>query len=289
MTENTTRRPVLVTGASGMTGRRVLAGLRNLGVATRAASRSSEWRFDWQDRSTWDQVLDGAGSVYLVQYDPEPLTEAFVERAVAHGVRRIVLLSGRGVDDPDYFPQAFDSDANFVPTHLVGERAVRESGLEWTVLRPGWFSQNLSEGFLGEDVRSGRMRLPTGEGTASWIDAEDIAAVAVAALTEEGHHGRAYELSGPRALGLKEVAREISRGLGREVTYTPVTSEEFVAERVALGWSKEDAHGFAMALSPILRGKDAHLSPGVRESLGREPRGFAEFVEETVAAGSWDR
>lgn len=284
MTENTTRRPVLVTGASGMTGRRVLAGLRNLGVATRAASRSSEWRFDWQDRSTWDQVLEGAGSVYLVQYDPEPLTEAFVERAVAHGVERIVLLSARGADRPGYFEGADEPG-----THLLSEEAVRASGLEWTILRPGWFAQNFNEGLLADGVREGVLRLPTGEGAAAWIDAEDIAAVAVAALTEEGHHGRAYELSGPRALTLTEATAEISTALGRPVRYEALSAQDYVTERLAVGWSRGDALLMTSSLSAIAKGREERPSPGVREALGREPRGFAEFVEETVAAGSWDR
>lgn len=288
MTHNDkTQRPILVLGGTGITGSRVAAQLRDRGHHVRVASRSSEWRFDWQDPGTWDRVLEGAGSVYVVQYDPEPLTPPLVERAAAHGLTRIVLLSGRGADDMDYFPQSFDSDRDFVATHLVGEHAVQESGLEWTVLRPGWFAQNLSEGFLGEGVRSGRMRLPTGDGRASWIDAEDIAAVAVAALTESGHHGRVYEMSGPRALGLAEVAAEISRELGRTVEYVPVSVEEYVAEQVAKGWSAEDAQGLASALSPIPRGKDYHLSYGFQEALGREPRDFTAFVKDAVAAGAW--
>ncbi|GAB3697857.1 NAD(P)H-binding protein [Nocardiopsis oceani] len=282
-------KPVLVLGATGMTGSRVARRLREGGHRVRAASRSSDWSFDWQDRSTWDPVLAGTGAVYVVQYDPEPLTPPFVERAAAHGLERVVLLSGRGIDDPDYFPQEFTSEENFVPSHLVGEHAVRDSGLEWTVLRPGWFSQNLSEGVLGDDVRSGQLRLPTDEGSATWIDTEDIAAVAVAALTEPGHHGRTYELSGPRALDLREVSKEISRELARDVAYTPVTAEEFVSERVARGWPEEDARALALALSPIPRGKDAHVSPGVWEALGREPRSFAEFAKDAVSSGVWDR
>ncbi|SIO89059.1 hypothetical protein BQ8420_20585 [Nocardiopsis sp. JB363] len=267
-----------------MTGRRVLAGLRNLGVATRAASRSSEWRFDWQDRSTWDRVLDGAGSVYLVQYDPEPLTEAFVERAVAHGVERIVLLSARGADRPGYF-EGVDEPV----THLLSEEAVRTSGLEWTILRPGWFAQNFDEGVLADGVREGVLRLPTGEGAVAWIDAEDIAAVAVAALTEEGHHGRAYELSGPRALTLTEATAEISTASGRPVRYEAVSVQDYVTERLAAGWSRGDALLMTSSLSAIAKGREERPFPGVREALGREPRGFAEFVEEAVAAGSWVR
>ncbi|MBR8745005.1 SDR family NAD(P)-dependent oxidoreductase [Nocardiopsis sp. MG754419] len=233
-------RPILVLGATGMTGSRVVRWLRADGRPVRAASRTSEWNFDWQDPTTWDPVLAGVRAAYVVQFDPEPLTPAFVERAAAQGVERVVLLSGRGVDDPDYFPQAITADADFVPTHLVGERA------------------------------------------------GDIAAVAVAALTEPGHHGRTYELSGPRALTLDDVAGKVSRALGREVAYTPVTVEEFVAERVAAGEDAEAARGLALALSPISRGKDAHLSPGVHEALGRESRGFDAFAAEAAASGVWD-
>lgn len=283
MAENTTRRPVLVTGASGMTGRRVLAGLRDLGVPTRAASRSSEWRLDWQDRSTWDRVLDGAESVYLVQYDPEPLTEAFIERAVAHGVERIVLLSARGADRPGYF-EGVDEPV----THLLSEEAVRASGLEWTILRPGWFAQNFDEGLLADGLREGVLRLPAGEGAAAWIDAEDIAAVAVAALTEDGHHGRVYELSGPRALTLDEAATEISAALGRPVRYEAVSARDYVDERMAAGWSRQDALLMVSSLSAIANGREESPSPGVLEALGREPRDyFADHVVDAFTTGTW--
>ena len=203
-TKNTTR-PVLVTGATGMTGRRVLARLRERGVAARAASRSSEWKFDWTEPATWDAVLQGVGSVYLVQNDADPRTAEFVERAVAHGVERIVLLSARGVDEPGYYEGVEDK-----PAHLLSEEAVQASGLEWTVLRPGWFAQNFSEGLFADGVSAGVVRLPGGDGAASWIDTEDIADVAVAALTEPGHHGRTYTLSGARLLTLAKVEAEIS-------------------------------------------------------------------------------
>ncbi|MEU2945313.1 NAD(P)H-binding protein [Nocardiopsis alba] len=284
MTSRDARTPILVVGAAGTTGRRVTRMLDERGHETRPASRSSEWRFDWNDTDTWDRVLKGARSMYLVQYDPEPLAPAFIERAVEHGVERVVLLSGRGIDDPDYLPEFFgDGEV----TLGKGEEAVRASGAEWTILRPGWFAQNLGEGMFGEDVRSGRVALPFGRGRVSWIDAEDIAAVAVAALTEEGHHGRTYELSGPAALDPEETFAEISRAAGRSVEYAPVSVEEFVELRVGRGWSAEDARTFATLLSPIRRGKDEALSDGVRRALGREARSFAEFARDAAASGVW--
>lgn len=283
MTENT-KLPVLVTGATGMTGSRVLAGLREKGVAARAASRSSEWRFDWSEPDTWDTVLEGAGSVYLVQNDADPRTPEFVKRAVAHGVERIVQLSARGIDEPGYF-----EGVEGTPSHLQAEEAVRAAGLEWTILRPGWFAQNFDEGFLTEGPSTGVLRLPTGDGAATWIDARDIADVAVAALTEPGHHGRIYELSGPRALTLTEATAEISSALGRTVRYEPVSAKEYAAGLLDAGWPEEGIQEMLSALSAITRGLEARLSPGVREALGREPRDFTEFVEDAVASGVWNK
>ncbi len=286
MTENTnttTTRPVLVTGATGMTGRRVLSQLRERGVETRAASRSSAWAFDWSDPTTWDRVLRSAGAVYLVQNDLDPRTPEFVQRAVALGVDRIVQLSARGVDGPAYFEGGGEP-----PAHLLGERAVKASGLEWTILRPGWFSQNFGEGLLVDGVRAGVLRLPTADGATTWIDAEDIAAVAAAALTEPGHQGRTYELGGPRALTMAEAAAEISRALGRTLRYEPISEEEYAKGLVAEGWSEAAAGEMVVALSAIRRDLEAKVSTGVQEALGREPRDFSDYVARTFHAG-WGR
>ncbi|MFD3684007.1 NAD(P)H-binding protein [Nocardiopsis sp. NPDC058631] len=282
-TDNTTRRPILVVGATGKTGRRVVARLRAAGHEVRAASRSGEWPFDWNDRATWGPALEGVETAYVVPFDPAPVVRPFVEQAEAAGLRRIVLLSGRGIDDPDYLPGAVLTGNTLVDA----EDAVVASGLEWTLLRPGWYSQNFDEGFLADLVRSGEMRLPTGDGAASFVDVEDIAEVAVAALTGTGHAGRIYELSGPSALTMAEVAAEISAATGRTVDYVPLATDEFVAELVGQGVSAEDAEAFAMTLSPIPRGKDAHLSDGVRSTLGREPRAFGEFARKAAEAGAW--
>ncbi|MGW6913929.1 SDR family oxidoreductase, partial [Kitasatospora sp. NPDC054939] len=172
--------PILVTGATGKSGRRVVSQLRAKGLPVRAAARNGEHIFDWTDSGTWDAALEGVRSIYVVQLDGTKLVRPFIERAVQQGVRRIVLASGRGIDNPDY---AKDSSGVFEGI-VDSEAAVRESGLEWTISRPGWFAQNFSEGFFADAVRAGELRLPAGDGAASFVDAEDIAAVVVAALTE---------------------------------------------------------------------------------------------------------
>ncbi|MFE6196169.1 NAD(P)H-binding protein [Streptomyces sp. NPDC057838] len=275
--------PILVTGATGKSGRRVAGRLRAAGLPVRAASRNGEHAFDWTDRDTWDAALDGVRAVYIVQLDGTKLVRPFVERAVRHGVRRIVLASGRGIDDPHYA-----KDSGGVLEGLVdSEAAVRESGLEWTITRPGWFAQNFSEGFFADAVRAGELRLPAGDGAASFVDAEDIAAVVTAALTDARHAGEIYELSGPRAVTVAEAAATISRATGRDIRYVPLSVEEYVAELVGQGLPLAEARAFADVVEPLREGRDAYVSDGVQRALGRPPRTFARFAEATAAAGGW--
>ncbi|MFC4080462.1 NAD(P)H-binding protein [Amycolatopsis samaneae] len=275
--------PILVTGATGKSGRRVVARLRDRGAQVRAASRGGEHHFDWTDRGTWDAALTGVRAVYVVQLDGTRLVRPFVELAARRGVRRIVLASGRGIDDPHYAPDRTGAR----PGILDSEAAVRESGLEWTITRPGWFAQNFSEGFFADAVHAGELRLPAGEGAASFVDAEDIAEVVAAALTGEGHAGRVYELSGPRAVTLTEAVATISAATGREIRYVPLSVAEYIEELVAQGLPREDAEVFADVVEPLREGRDAHLSDGVRQALGRPPRAFGRFAEAAAAAGAW--
>ena len=275
--------PILVTGATGKSGRRVVRRLRARGFPVRAAARNGEHAFDWTDRGTWDAALEGVRSAYVVQLDGTRLVRPFLERAARLGVRRVVLASGRGIDQPGYV-----RDRGGVLAGLAdSEAAVRESGLEWTISRPGWFAQNFSEGFFADAVRAGELRLPAGDGAASFVDAEDIAAVVVAALTGEGHAGRVYELSGPRAVTLAEAVATISEAAGREVRYVPLAVEDYVAELVGQGLSRADAEAFADVVAPLREGKDEHVSDGVLRALGRPPRSFADFAGSTAAAGGW--
>ncbi|CAI7981211.1 NAD(P)H dehydrogenase (quinone) [Frankia sp. Hr75.2] len=283
LTGRMTEHPILVTGGTGKSGSRVVSLLKDKGVRVRVGSRSGEPPFDWTDRNTWDAALESVEKVYVVPFDGELLTRPFVQRCQELGVKRVVLLSGRGVDVLGY---AGENNAAG-KTHIDGEDAVRACRLEWTILRPAWFAQNFSEGFFLDAVRSGELRLPAGYGAASFIDAEDIAAVAVAALIENGHAGRIYELSGPRAVTIAEAAATISQATGRTVRYVPMSPEDFVAELVAQGWPQPDAEDYADAVSPIRRGMDSHISDGVQRALGRPPRDFSDFVRTAAAADAW--
>jgi len=268
--------PILVLGARGKTGRRVADRLNDLGRPARAASRTTG--FDLADPATWDAVLEGAGAVYLVpmnEYVDQSVVAGFARRAVERGASRLVLLSARGQGgEPSRF-------------QVAGEDAVRASGGEWTILRPSWFAQNFSEDFLLEPVRSGVLALPAGDGREAFIDAGDIADVAVAALTQDGHAGQIYELSGPEALTFAETAAIISETGGKEVGYSPLQPAEFAAALTGQGFPAELVEVMDELFAVIRQDGGAHLSDGVRRVLGREPRPFTDYVKEAAASGVW--
>ena len=270
-------KPILVLGGTGKTGSRVAARLEAQGIPVRIGSRSADPPFDWNDRSTWAPVLDGVRAVYISFYPDIAVpgaaetVGALAEQATKSGVRRQVLLSGRG--------EAGAEEA---------EELVRSAGGEVTIVRATWFSQNWSEGYWVDYVRAGVVALPAGDTQEPFVDVEDIADVATAALTGDAHIGRLYELTGPRLLTFAEAAREIGKATGREIEYVSVPVEEHAAEAAAQGVSQEEIDLLTYLFSEILDGRNARLADGVQQALGREPRDFAEYARETAAAGVWN-
>jgi uncharacterized protein YbjT (DUF2867 family) len=273
---------VLVLGATGKTGRRLVPRLRLRGVPVRAASRSSATAFDWSDPAGWDAALRGAGAVYVVSPAvPGPVHE-FVARAEAAGVQRLVLLSGRGADTW--------GDSTFGLDMRSAEDAVRGSSLEWTVLRPNNFDQNFDEEFWHAPVVAGELALPAGEVPEPFIDIEDVADVAAAVLTAPGRHaGRVYELSGPRALTFADAVELISRASGLPVTYKQVSPAEYTASLIEEGVGEDDAHRVTEMFALMDRGLIAATTDDLAGVLGRAPRTFEDYVVRTAAAGAWRR
>ena len=268
--------PILVLAASGKTGRRVVERLTARGIPTRAGVRSAEPPFDWDDRDTWAPVLQGVGSVYVQHYlDVLPgaaeILGSFAELAVASGVPRLVHLSGRGE------PEAERS-----------EQAVRDSGAEVTTLRSTWFSQNFSESYFLDGLLAGELALPAGNTPEPFVDADDIADVAVAALTEDGHAGEVYELTGPRLLTFADAVGEIAEAAGREIRYLPASIEDFAAALEEQAVPGEWIELLSYLFQEVLDGRNAHVADGVQRALGREPRDFAEYARTAAATGVWN-
>ncbi|WP_136658246.1 NmrA family NAD(P)-binding protein [Nitratireductor sp. XY-223] len=268
--------PILVIGATGKTGRRIAQKLEDAGHTVRHGSRNAAIPFDWEDPAGWPAALEGVSAAY-VSYFPDlavPQAPAAITQLTAiakeAGVTRLVLLSGRG-------------EANARRC----EEIVRDSGIDFTLVRASWFFQNFDEGQLLGSVLGGTIAMPAGNIREPFIDIEDIADVAVAALTEARHGGQLYEVTGPRLLSFADVAAEISKASGRTVNYLPVTLEQFHA-----ALSDEAGPQMADMLTALCRevfdGRNESLSDGVRRALGREPHDFSVFCRDAAATGVWN-
>jgi uncharacterized protein YbjT (DUF2867 family) len=268
--------PTLIIGGAGKTGGRVNRLLRERGMATRPVSRSTTPSFDWTRPEGWAAALNGVSKAY-VTYHPDiamaGASEAIAEianLAAKKGLERVVLLSGRGE-----------------PGAQRAEAALQASGVPWTVVRASWFNQNFSEGYLLDSVLAGEVALPAGPVPEPFIDADDIADVVVAALTDERHANRLHEVTGPRAITFPEAVGEIASGLGRPVRYTQITPEDFVVTLRAYV-PAEVVNLLNELFSVVLDGRNTQVMHGVEEALGRPPRDFAAYVQRTVAAGIWN-
>lgn len=278
MTNEQERNTILVLGGTGKTGRRVVERLREAGEPVRVGSRSAEQPFDWTDRTTWAPVLRNVNAVYVSFYPdlavpgaPETVG-AFANLAVASGVARLVLLSGRGEEEAQ-----------------AAEKLIQSAGAEWTILRSSWFSQNFSEDYLREPVVGGEVVLPVGTVPEPFVDADDIAEVAVAALTGGGHAGQLYELTGPRLLTFADAIGEIAQATGRRIDFVPVAVEEYAGAMAAEGVPAEVVELLTYLFTTVLDGRNAQVADGVQRALGRPPRDFTDFARDTAATGVWDR
>lgn len=267
----------LVLGGTGKTGRRVAERLAAKGHEVRVGSRSAVPSFDWDNEKSWDACLNGVTAVYIT-YAPDlaipgatDAIQAFVTKAKQSGVKRLVLLSGRG-----------EAEAQ------ACERIVQDAGLEWTVVRASWFNQNFSEGAFIEMVLKGAITLPAGDTPEPFVDVDDIADIAAAALTETGHNGEIYEVTGPRLMTMADVAADLSRATGRSIAYVDVPHDAFIAEVSNSGAPKDVTWVLDYLLSTVLDGRNAHLTDGVQRALGRPPKDFADYARDVAATGVWN-
>src|SRR5215218_4662357 len=281
-TENTQEKKMtLVLGGTGKTGRRVAQRLEARGMPTRVGSRSAEPPFDWQKPETWASALEGVSAAYVSYYPdvaipgaPEAV-RAFAELAARNGVRRLVLLSGRGEEKAQ-------------SAELALMEVAEEAGIGWTIVRCAWFMQNFDEYFLLEPILAGEVALPAGNVPEPFVDAGDIADVAVAALTEGGHAGEIYELTSPRLLTFEEAVGEIAKATGREIRFVPVSLEEFEAVLAGEQVPAEIASFLTYLFGEVLDGRNAYLTDGVRRALGRKPKDFTDYAREAASTGVWD-
>ncbi|MDX1991241.1 MAG: NAD(P)H-binding protein [bacterium] len=267
----------LVLGATGKTGRRVVERLQARQLPVRLGSRSAHPPFDWTRPDSWAAALAGVQAVYIT-FQPDlaipgadETIRAFTEQAVASGVRRLVLLSGRGED------QAQDC-----------EQIIQNAGVEWTVVRASWFNQNFNEGFMLDAILSGDVVLPVRDVAEPFIDVEDIADIVAEALTDDRHIGQVYEVTGPRLLTFPQAITEIAAAAGRDLNFVSVPMEAYAAGMKEAGVPEEEAWLVNYLFTTVLDGRNSHLTDDVERALGRKPRDFSAYVRETASTEVWN-
>ncbi|TIL25406.1 MAG: NmrA family transcriptional regulator [Mesorhizobium sp.] len=266
----------MILGGTGKTGRRLADRLAAQGLPVRIGSRSGTPPFDWENDTTWEPALDGVGAVYISYYPDLAVpgaaeaVGAFANLAVERGVRRLVLLSGRGETEAQR-----------------AEEMLKVSGADWTILRCAWFSQNFSESFLLDPLLAGEVALPVGNVGEPFVDADDIADAAVTVLTQQGHIGQLYELTGPRLLSFADAVAEISKASGRDIRFVRISHAEFTAAIAGYELPAEFAWLLNELFTEVLDGRNEALTDGVQRVLGRAPKDFSAYVTETAATGIW--
>lgn len=269
-----TDRDVMVMGATGTIGRRVAQRLRASGHPVRAATRRGSPAFDWEDRTTWSPWAGAAASVFVMAPDGVPVDPELLDLLVRGGARRLVLLSSKGIEVMD--------DRRL----LAAERAVRDTGVETTVVRADWFDQNFDEGFFRDAVLAGELAVPVGSLRQAFNDADDVAAVAVAALTGAGHDGEVHEVGGPEPLSFGDVAAILSSVTGREVRHSG-DSARYVEVMAGFGMPEEQVRADARAFEALAGAGDAEVTDTVERLTGRPPVPFRDYAEAAAARGAW--
>lgn len=269
---------ILILGGKGKTGRRVAERLTYLGYKNiRIGGRSEMPPFDWENPKTWPAVIAGMEVVYITFQPDLAIPSAaesirdFTRLAKQNGIKKMVLLSGRGEKEAQ-----------------VCEKIVMETATEWTIVRASWFNQNFSESLFLDPILSGHVALPRAEALEPFTDADDIADVVVETLINDNHNGQIYELTGPRLLNFQQVFTEISKATGRAIHYQPITLEENVKLLREHQTPEDYIWLFNYLFTEVLDGRNASVTTDIERVLGRKAKDFTEFVKETAATGIWN-
>ncbi len=280
---------ILITGGTGTTGRdivRELAGAGGVRVMVRDPSKAASHggasfevvRGDFDQPESLDAALEGVERALLLS-PPDPRTVErqtnFIEAAKRAGTKHVVKFSAIGADA--------SAPGGFLKWHGEVEESLKASGLAYTMLQPNTFMQNLL-GAAQTIAAQGTIYQAVGDARASFVDTRDVAAVAARVLTEEGHEGKSYVITGPEALSYYDVAAKLSETTGRQVTYVPVSHGDFRAGALAQGLPEWLADALGLLNETFASGKWAEVTGVVREVGQREPRTFEQFARDYATA-----
>lgn len=270
---------ILVIGGTGKTGKRIVNLLHKQGHQVRIGSRNVSPAFDWHQPEGWSKAVEGMDKVYIT-YQPDlavpgalEAIEELVKVSKRANIKKLVLLSGKGEREAQ-----------------LCEQVVIHSGLDFTILRASWFNQNFSENFLLEPILEGVVALPQAEAQIPWVDADDIAEVAVKALTEEMHNGEIYELTGPRTLTFESAVSEISKASARNITFIPISIQEYGDGMRKANLPEDFIWLIEYLFTEVLGNPElAEVTHDIEKVLGRKPIDFSEYAENIAKTGIWSK
>ena len=280
---------ILVTGATGTNGSEVVKALAARGVTARAMMRSPKdagdlptgitaVQGDFDDDASLDRALAGVERAFLLTPSTEHAEAQqlrFMAAAARAGVRHIVKLS--------QFAASPNSPVRFLRYHAVVEQAIRNSGMDWTFLRPNLFMQGMLQ-FAGMVRDKGMIAAPIGDARVSVVDVRDNAAVAAAVLTEDGHAGKTYTLTGPEALTHAEMAAKFSAATGRHIAFVDASEDDMRHAMAGVNMPEWQIEGLIEDYAHYRRGEAAVIATGVRDATGQEPRAFDGFAHDYADA-----
>ncbi|MGC3947635.1 MAG: NAD(P)H-binding protein [Chryseolinea sp.] len=269
---------ILITGGTGKTGRRVIERLQRSGFNNiRIGSRREVPAFDWDVPASWDEALNGVDSVYI-SFQPDlaiptaPSTiRAFTTLASRHGVRKMVLLSGRG-----------ELEAQKC------EEIVRSSASEWTIVRASWFNQNFSEGFFLDPILAGHVALPKVESPEPFTDVDDIADVAVQCLISDKHNGKTYDLTGPELLTFEQAVGQISKVTGSKIAFEALSMDDYEQMMRSYHVPEDQLWLIRYLFTEVLDGRNASITNDIEKVLGRKAKTFLQYASDAAKQGAWN-
>jgi uncharacterized protein YbjT (DUF2867 family) len=268
---------ILIIGGTGKTGRRVVEQLQKKGIQPRIGSRQATPSFDWDDKNTWIESLKGIEKMYITYYPDlavpgaKEAIESLTYLAKELGVKKIVLLSGKGEVEAE-----------------ACEAIVKNSGVEYTIVRASWFNQNWSESFFLDPILSGEVALPMSNVLIPFVDANDIAEVAATVLLDNDYNGKTIEVTGPELITFKDIIHTISTVTNRNLSFHEITLEQYIEGMRQMQLPEDVIWLIEYLFSNVLTNpNNQKISNDIEQVLGRKARTFLEYAKETAETEVW--
>lgn len=269
---------ILVIGGTGKTGRRVVEQLQNKGIEPRIGSRYSSPSFDWDNKDTWVDALNGIEKMYVTYYPDlavpgaKEAIESLTHLAIELGVEKMVLLSGKGETEAE-----------------ACEKIVMDSGINYTIVRASWFNQNWSESFFLDPILSGEVALPMSDVLIPFVDVNDIAEVAATVLLDDSYNGDIVEVTGPELINFKDIITMIAKASNRSLNFHDITLQQYVEGMKQMQVPSDVVWLIEYLFSHVLTNpKNQLVVNDIERVLGRKAKSFLAYAEETAKTGIWN-